>query len=84
MLYAVCIRCPFLRAFSQRVAPEPGLNECPACSGELVMQRNAARFQPTYVGRVSLDLHAIPPLVRGDRPAPTAGETHAVGSLPNV
>lgn len=62
MLYAVCTRCPFLRAFSKRADREPALTDCPACGAELVVQRGAERFQPTYVGRVAIDLHSALPL----------------------
>jgi hypothetical protein len=69
MLYAVCTQCSFLRAFSRRARDEP-LDACPACGGELVTREKAGRFQPTYVGRVALDLHAVPPLT-GDGEPPT-------------
>ena len=64
MLYVVCTQCTFLRAFSQRAGGTPPPERCPACGGSVVMQRKAGRFQPTYVGRVSLDLHSRPPLER--------------------
>jgi hypothetical protein len=72
MLYAVCTQCSFLRAFSRR-ARGAVMDACPVCGGELVTQRKAGRFQPTYVGRVALDLHAVPPLVRDAEPPAPAG-----------
>lgn len=62
MFYAVCTRCTFLRAFSRRADRAPALKQCPACGAELVVQRRAGRFEPTYVGRVSIELHSAPPL----------------------
>jgi hypothetical protein len=35
---------------------------CPACASELVIQDQAERFEPTYVGRVSRSLHGTPAL----------------------
>ena len=81
MLYAVCTQCTFLRGFSQRAHPSPALKTCPACGGELVVQRKAGRFQPAYVGRVSLDLHAVPPL---GHDWDAAGDGHSAADLPTV
>ena len=64
MLYAVCTQCTFLRAYSQRAAKTAALDKCPLCGAEIVLQDRPARFEPTYVSRVSLDLHAAPPLGR--------------------
>ena len=65
MLYAVCTECTFLRAFTERARKSAVLTTCPVCGAELVQRQKPGRFQPTYVGRVSLDLHASPPLDRG-------------------
>jgi hypothetical protein len=67
MLYAVCTRCTFLRAFS-RDAPSPAPERCPLCDGELLVRRKAGRFQPAYIGKVSLELHMAPPLEREQPP----------------
>jgi predicted RNA-binding Zn-ribbon protein involved in translation (DUF1610 family) len=71
MFYAVCTQCAFLRAFSERARGSHALASCPACGGELIVQRKSARFQTAYVGKVALDLHAAPPLG-----APEAGGAH--------
>lgn len=70
MLYAVCTRCTFLRAYSRRARGMPTEERCPACGSELIVQRRAGRFEPTYVSRVTLDLHARPPLELGTEPPP--------------
>jgi len=62
MLYAVCTNCTFLRAFSREGEKVEPPARCPACDGELMIRRQAGRFQPTYLGRVSLDLHTTPAL----------------------
>lgn len=62
MLYAVCTRCTFLRAFSHGARDAPAPERCPACGSELVIQRQAGRFDPAYVSRVALDLHRVAPL----------------------
>lgn len=81
MLYAVCTQCTFLRAFGQRASAAPAPKTCPACGSEMVIQRKAGRFQPTYVSRVSLDLHAVPPLGQG---GDTAADRRAAADLPTV
>ena len=53
MLYAVCTRCTFLRAFSRGADRTRALTECPACGAELVVQQRAGRFEPTYVARLT-------------------------------
>ena len=62
MLYAVCTNCTFLRAFSRDGQSLQPPSRCPVCHSELMVRRSAGRFQPTYLGRVSLDLHSAPPL----------------------
>jgi hypothetical protein len=62
MLYAVCTNCTFLRAFATDASVEAAPDRCPVCDSELMIRPKADRFQPTYLGRVSLDLHATPPL----------------------
>jgi predicted RNA-binding Zn-ribbon protein involved in translation (DUF1610 family) len=62
MFYAVCTSCVFLRAFARDAAVEAVPESCPMCGGELMVRRSGERFQPTYIGRVSLDLHATPAL----------------------
>jgi len=56
------------------------LTTCPACGSELVIERRTGRFQPTYVGRVSLDLHAVPPLENDD----DAASSDSAGDLPTL
>jgi rRNA maturation protein Nop10 len=68
MLYAVCTQCTFLRVYGKRAGKTATLDRCPLCGAEVVLQDKPARFQPTYVSRVALDLHAAPPLRRGGRP----------------
>jgi hypothetical protein len=65
MLYAVCTQCAFLRAYSRRARGVRPPECCPVCSAEVEVYNKAGRFQPTYVGRVSLDLHRAPMLERG-------------------
>jgi len=65
MLFAVCTECAFLRAFSKRADDVRAPERCPACGGAIEIHGEAERFQPTYVGRVSLDLHRAPVLERG-------------------
>ena len=66
MLYAVCTKCTFLRAFSRDAGGSARVPErCPVCNGEIVTHGETERFQPTYIGRVSLDLHTAPTLQRG-------------------
>ena len=55
-VYAVCTRCTFLRAFSEHANAQAGA--CPACGGELVIERGASRFPPTYVAKVSQAIHS--------------------------
>lgn len=62
MLYAVCTHCTFLRAFSRDARRKLALERCPVCDSELVFQDRAGRFEPTYVARIALELHAVPPL----------------------
>jgi hypothetical protein len=62
MLYAVCSKCDFLRAFATRAQHAEMPDTCPACASELVIQDQAERFEPTYVGRVSRSLHGTPAL----------------------
>ena len=62
MLYAVCTNCTFLRAFGRGGSAQEPPARCPACGGELMTRGVDERFQPTYLGRVSLDLHATPAL----------------------
>jgi predicted RNA-binding Zn-ribbon protein involved in translation (DUF1610 family) len=62
VFYAVCTQCAFLRAFSERARDSHAVEACPACGGDLIVQRKSARFQTAYVGKVALDLHAAPPL----------------------
>lgn len=64
MLYAVCTNCTFLRAYGERATDAAPLENCPACGSELVIQGHAERFEPAYVGRVTLNLHAAPALGR--------------------
>jgi hypothetical protein len=68
MLYAVCTDCAFLRAFGRDARRSALLERCPVCDGELVLQERGRRFEPTYVSRIALDLHAEPPLERFDPP----------------
>jgi hypothetical protein len=70
----------FLRVFSKRAHLALPLTTCPACGSELVIERRIARFQPTYVGRVSLDLHAVAPLENDDDVA----SSDSAGDLPTV
>jgi hypothetical protein len=70
VLYAVCTRCTFLRAYSREGSALPAPDGCPACGSELVVRRSEGRFPPTYVSRVSLDLLATPELSRGARRPP--------------
>jgi hypothetical protein len=62
-VYAVCEHCAFLRAFAGAgsgdgyATPE----RCPACGREIRVH-GPERFPSTYVGRVSRELHAAPPL----------------------
>ena len=62
MIYAVCTRCAFLRAYSQAADPGARLEACPACGGELIVRERAGRFPPTYVSRISLELLNQPEL----------------------
>lgn len=62
MFYAVCTRCTFLRAFAREASPDAVPDGCPVCGSELMIRGTADRFQPTYVSRVSLNLHATPAL----------------------
>jgi hypothetical protein len=62
MLYAVCTSCTFLRAFGKEASSEAAPEQCPVCGSELMVRRQDDRFQPTYLGRVTLDLHATPAL----------------------
>jgi hypothetical protein len=64
VLYAVCTRCSFLRAYSREGSALPAPDRCPACAAELVVRETEGRFPPTYVSRVSLDLLATPELTR--------------------
>jgi hypothetical protein len=64
MLYAVCTNCTFLRAFGRDGSAQALPARCPACGGELMTRGSDERFQPTYLGRVSLELHATPSLER--------------------
>ena len=66
MFYAVCKSCTFLRTFSSRAESTPVPDHCPACGSDMVLQDASGRFQPTYVAKVSLDLHAAPALPRSD------------------
>jgi hypothetical protein len=59
--YAICTECTFLRAFSARSDYQPPAT-CPACGGELEVHDPMTRFPPAYLGRVSTELHAAPPL----------------------
>jgi hypothetical protein len=77
MLYAVCTECTFLRAFSRRARKTAVLSTCPVCGAELVLQGKPARFQPTYVSRVSLELHAAPPLAAAANSGPGARRSTA-------
>ena len=65
MFYVVCTRCTFLRAFARDASPDAVPARCPVCDSEVMIHGTADRFQPTYVGRVSLDLHATPALDQG-------------------
>ena len=65
MLYAVCTQCTFLRAFSRAAGAAPVPERCPVCHAEIVTHGETERFQPTYIGRISLDLHTAPTLKRG-------------------
>lgn len=61
MGYAVCTSCSFLRAFSERNGTSPP-QACPACGGPVEIHDPKERFQPAYIGRVSVEIHAAPPL----------------------
>jgi len=65
MLYAVCTNCAFLRVFSSGAHDTSPPERCPNCMSEVVTYDKTGRFQPTYIGRVSLDLHSAPALERG-------------------
>ena len=71
VIYAVCTRCPFLRAYSASAGDAGSLEACPACGGELIVREHSGRFPPAYVSRVSRDVLAAPALTR-DRPSPPA------------
>ena len=65
MLFAVCTHCPFLRAFSEGARGVRPPERCPVCGNAIEVHESVGRFQPTYVGRVALDLHRMPALERG-------------------
>jgi hypothetical protein len=62
--YAVCESCDFLRAFAESVGDdvEATLSRCPACGREVRIHGREERFPSTYVGRISRELYATPPL----------------------
>ena len=59
--YAVCTSCAFLRAYSEKNGSRPP-EACPACGGHVEFHDPKERFQPAYVGRVSVEIHSAPPL----------------------
>jgi hypothetical protein len=63
-VYAVCERCVFLRAFalSARAHGDEAPERCPACGRDVTVHDREERFPSTYVGRISRELHATPPL----------------------
>jgi hypothetical protein len=67
VLYAVCTRCSFLRAYSREGSSLPAPEVCPACGSELMLRKGFGRFPPTYVSRVSLELLATPELQSRER-----------------
>ncbi len=62
MLYVVCTKCSFLRAFSQDAQPARAPESCPACGGEMLVRQKEGRFPPVYVSKASLELLATPTL----------------------
>jgi hypothetical protein len=63
-VYAVCEHCAFLRAFADaaagaRYGTPP---RCPACGREVSLHGREERYPSAYVGRISRELHATPPL----------------------
>jgi hypothetical protein len=63
-VYAVCERCAFLRAFAGSAYPDGRgtPRRCPACGTEVSVHGAEERYPSAYVARVSLELHATPPL----------------------
>jgi DNA-directed RNA polymerase subunit RPC12/RpoP len=62
MFYAVCTSCTFLRAYSSEAQGVDKPKRCPACGGRLIVRGKPARFEPTYIGKVAMDLHNAPEL----------------------
>jgi hypothetical protein len=67
VIYAVCTRCAFLRAFSEAASDVHRVEDCPACGGELIVRDSAGRFPPAYVSRISFELLAEPAI---EQPSP--------------
>jgi hypothetical protein len=62
--YAVCEHCDFMRAFAKSASGdvEATLRRCPACGREVRIHGREERFPSAYVGRISRELYATPPL----------------------
>ena len=63
-VYAVCEHCVFLRAFAGSVSAlrQPTPERCPACGRDVTIHGREERYPSAYVGRISRQLHATPPL----------------------
>jgi hypothetical protein len=64
-VYVVCERCAFLRAFAGSASAgrhQATPQRCPACGRDVRVHGPDERFPSTYVGRVSRELYATPPL----------------------